>query len=156
MYRAFKIKGIQDAVVTATLPCPNSSVSEKVSVVFEAEKVETLVKGKYLRLDQLASEDSIRVHIEVGPRSTAGRINLTAQPPFGNILTGTLRQIIRGSDVVDTKFVLFSKRTSLTNPKPEYRAAEPRPVYANSALLASASDYFQTCEAINAGGVRAF
>lgn len=67
-------------------------------------------------------------------------------PPDGHLMAQTLRNMLKGEDVVDTKFVLYSQRLAPSDSRDEYGATKPRAVFANSGLLASVSEYFQTCE----------
>jgi hypothetical protein len=68
-------------------------------------------------------------------------------PNFGAAMSQTFHRLVEGQDIVDTKFVLFSQRHRQTRTDGQIviGAKAPREVYANSAILSSVSEYFQSC-----------
>lgn len=66
-------------------------------------------------------------------------------PKTSSLTSQTLRSLLRGEDVLDTKFILFSRGLPPSSFRDGYGATKPQAVFANSELLSSVSDYFQTC-----------
>jgi hypothetical protein len=62
------------------------------------------------------------------------------------VLVRTLRQLVDGEDVMDTKFILFSRhhiQTGADGQPSLVGASTPRAVFASAAALSSFSEYFQ-------------
>jgi hypothetical protein len=75
---------------------------------------------------------------EVAFPATFG-LSLPAEPPSLRIRQA-LDESLMGRDLIDTKFVLFTRRTR------EHQPGAPRAVFANSRLLHGFSTYLDTCE----------
>jgi hypothetical protein len=87
----------------------------------------------WLNNSQVRSDDGFRLIVD---------INSMPPPVPDALLLQSVSRLIRGEDIIDTKFWLFSGRS--TSILGTTGANRPLPLYANSKFLASRSDYFAT------------
>lgn len=112
--------------------------------------------SNFLRWDDMhPSKEILRLEITIAPQPSAiapvsHPSDLELRPPLGNYLSQTLRNIMRGTDVIDTKFVLLSRRSRRLESGPSQggQVEKPLAIFANSSLLSSVSDYFQTRQSL--------
>lgn len=89
-----------------------------------------------------ARDATLHFTIDIKPISSASCATMRAS---GILMTQTLRSVLKGQDVVDTNFILYSRRLQAPSLSTSHQscATAPCSVFANSDLLASVSAYFQ-------------
>ena len=133
--------------VTLTLESLQGETQKRLSYEWDMSNDSNLVEEKWISLmtwSQLWTDNPDIQH-DNGFRVV---VSLSSIPPptrpvvSDPLLLNNILELMQGQDIIDTKFLVYSKRYELDG------ACEPLPVYANAELLRSQCDYFndRKCE----------
>ena len=136
--------------VTLSLESLEGEMQKKHSYEWDMSNDSNLVEEKWIYLmpwSQLWT-DNPDIQRDNGFRVV---VNLSSIPPPTRpvvshpLLLNNILELMQGQDIIDTKFLVYSKRHELGG------AYEPLPVYANAELLRSQCDYFndRKCELLS-------
>lgn len=116
-------------------------VLAETSVAVPEDESENIFVPEFIRWKAVVEANGFfRITVDVSPTKLLPPSSTSSQ---SLLVSKTLSNVLKGDNVVDTKFILFSRHFISGN---KFGAARPRPVFANSMLLASVSEYFQTRE----------
>jgi hypothetical protein len=87
----------------------------------------------------IQNDDGFRMVVDITSVAPPARPVIAAPLILNNIL-----QLIEGHDVIDTKFLVFSRRR--VNSNGGVGAVDPLPVYANSSVIRNQCEFFDTSE----------